>query len=97
MSAPIFPNEPIRVDAGEHVTPREHTPEEREDDAVWDEFDSDLDGEGNHCTWCGGDGTQECDGSGADDGEDTCVRAHPHPHRCGACYGSGLAKDQWIW
>lgn len=86
-----FPDEPIRVDAGERATPRDLTPEEREEERIWDEEDEGL------CSWCLGEGTQDCDGSGADDGEDICVRAHPHWHDCAACHGTGDAKDQWIW
>lgn len=34
----VFPDAPIRVNAGEHVTPRDETSEEREERAYWDEF-----------------------------------------------------------
>lgn len=85
-----FPDEPIRPRPGDWDFPASGDPT----DDAWEDFDPDNDG---RCTRCAGDGFEDCDGSGADDGEDICVRANPHVHNCGACGGSGDAKDQTVW
>ncbi len=47
--------------------------------------------EGDDCTWCLGDGFEECD-------DIQCLRHHiGDEHACSACGGSGLAKDQTVW
>ena len=60
---------------------------EMEDDEYPGLYDDDD--ERGTCTHCGGDGWDyECDWEGC-----YCLAGHP----CGACGGSGLAKDQRIW
>ena len=56
-------------------------------------FDDDVDWENPDCTWCQGDGDQECDDPLG------CTRRHDEfgSCECSACGGSGLAKDQTIW
>lgn len=54
-----------------------------------DEYDYGPDDENDWCTHCGGEGwDNECHEEGC-----YCLEGHP----CGACGGSGLAKDQTIW
>lgn len=57
-----------------------------------DEWEYDYD-ENGACTMCGGDGYVEC--------WDPIQCCLPHTRDgycpCGACNGSGLAKDQTIW
>ena len=44
------------------------------------------------CSWCGGDGLEECDDP------IQCMRPHiGNEHPCVACGGSGDAKDQTLW
>ena len=61
-------------------------PSDPDDWDDWDDRDPD-------CSWCAGDGWQECD--------DPIQCFRPHTEHglcpCGACGGSGLAKDQTIW
>jgi hypothetical protein len=58
------------------------------EDDEWDFADHD-----GYCTHCGGDGYDECDDP------IQCTSAHTRGDLCpcGACGGSGLAKDQRIW
>lgn len=51
----------------------------------------------SECSWCGGDGWEVCDDP------IQCLNDHigdpfaGGEHPCGACGGSGLAKDQTVW
>jgi hypothetical protein len=89
-----FPDEPIRVGAGDAVTPRELTPEERAEEAVWDEY-ADMDDHG--CMSCE-DGWTWCDGNDlmCPEADDSGCYMH-HAYRCTNCGGSGLSKDQRFW
>jgi hypothetical protein len=51
------------------------------------------DDDGRECSWCGGEGYDECDDPIG------CLSPHLRDGSClcGACGGSGLAKDQTIW
>jgi hypothetical protein len=50
--------------------------------------DDEFDDRPRDCSWCGGDGLTECDGS-------DCYCSNLHD--CPACRGSGDAKDQTLW
>lgn len=54
----------------------------------WHEYDEEPD-----CTWCGGEGYDDCDDP------IQCFRKHTPGGLCpcGACGGSGRGKDQVIW
>lgn len=58
------------------------------EDAMNDDYDDDP-----GCSWCGGDGWEECTDTLAGCGAGCTGRICP----CGACNGSGLAKDQVVW
>jgi hypothetical protein len=53
------------------------------------EYDPELD----DCTWCGGDGDEDCNDPLQ------CTKAHDEFGMCScpACGGSGRAKDQTLW
>lgn len=54
------------------------------------EYDDDyVDGDSG-CSWCGGDGV-------CTDGVDPLGDCPDEAHRCHACGGTGLAKDQTVW
>jgi len=55
-----------------------------------DELDYDDDPE---CSHCGGYQWTDCD----DPIQCTYARCDGETHRCPACYGTGLAKHQWLW
>ena len=89
----VFPNEPIRVDAGEYVTPRALTAAERaEQDEVFAQWDDMERGDKARCDSCGGDGIFVCDGSvdcpEADDAG--CPFTDFHTYRCDDCNGRGF-------
>ena len=84
-----FPNEPIRVNAGEWVTPRPLTALERQEEA---EYEAILgNDEREPCDWCDGDGVIVCDGGvdcpEADDAG--CPFVDFHTCRCSDCGGYG--------
>lgn len=56
------------------------------------EFD-DSDDDGAPCSWCGGDGWEDCD----DPIQCCAVHNVLGECPCGPCNGTGLAKHQWLW
>ena len=59
----------------------------------WSDDDDEWDPDLTDCSWCGGDGYTECDDP------IQCCRRHDDYGLCpcGACNGSGLARDQTLW
>jgi hypothetical protein len=88
MSAPIFPDEPIKAgpSAVEVTAGIEYEP-----------YDDEGDPDARRCQTCGGEGFKECDDD-CDQADDCgCPFGRAHLATCPNCRGSGDAKDQWYW
>jgi hypothetical protein len=88
VSAPIFPDEPIRV-SGDPMLSGAYFPVD--DDPVDDNYEE------RACMSCE-DGLTWCDGDDlmCPEADDSGCYMH-HCYRCTNCGGSGLAKDQRFW
>jgi hypothetical protein len=62
-------------------------------DNDWDGWDDATYDDDPDCSFCGGDGEEEC----ADPIQCFTPRCNGEWHQCPACRGSGLARDQRIW
>ena len=77
-------NESYRAWQRANEAPTVYSSPGSEPDDIWDDEPD--------CSWCGGDGWEECD-----DPIQCTYRHDWREHPCPACGGSGLAKDQTLW